>query len=202
MTWYTLAPAVLMAVPSLALARRPLPIHPAWSARLLAVLAVSAALTTVSTAGLLAGAFLAGVLPSDAVSGTERGRLLLEHGPVPAPVGALALALLAVGAVGAARLGLRWWRGLREVRRNGDGTGVVDDDRPMAMAVPGRRGGVVLSRGLLRLLGRDQLGVVLRHERAHLRHRHHLYAAAGALAAALFPPLAPVHRRLRFDLER
>ncbi|MDA2813436.1 M56 family metallopeptidase [Nocardiopsis sp. RSe5-2] len=202
MTWYTLAPALLLVVPALALARLPLPIHPAWSARLLAVLAVSAALTAVSTAGLLGGAFLAGVLPPDTVSGPERGRLLLEHGPVPAPVGVLALALLAVGAVGTALLALRWWRGMREVRRHGDGAGVVADDRPMAMAVPGRRGGVMLSRGLLRMLGRDQLSVVLRHEHAHLRHRHHVYAAAGALAAALFPPLAPVHRRLRFDLER
>ncbi|MDA2802946.1 M48 family metalloprotease [Nocardiopsis suaedae] len=99
-------------------------------------------------------------------------------------------------------LGVRWWRGVREARRRGAGAGVVADDRPMAMAVPGRRGGVVLSRGLLRLLSREQLGVVLRHEHAHPRHRHHVYAAAGALAAALFPPPAPVHRRLRFDLER
>lgn len=70
------------------------------------------------------------------------------------------------------------------------------------MAVPGHHGGVLVSRGLLRLLTREQLQVVFRHEHAHLRHRHHLYGSVSAFAASIFPPLAWVHRSVRLALER
>ncbi|MFW5415281.1 M56 family metallopeptidase [Nocardiopsis sp. CNT-189] len=200
MTWFSFLPAAVLTVLALALGRRPLPLHPAWSARLLAVVSAAAALTVLSTSALVASAFIAGLLPAEAVAGTEKGRLLLDHGPVPAHIGAAALVLIAVALASTARLAGRWWRGAREVRRHG--TGVTDHEHPVAMAVPGRRGGVLVSKGLLRALPREQLQVVFRHEQAHLRHRHHLYAAAGALAAAVFPPLAPARRSLRFALER
>lgn len=59
---------------------------------------------------------------------------------------------------------------------------VVDDDRPLAMALPARHGGIILSTGTLGLLGRDELRAVLAHETAHLRQRHHVL---GAVASSL-----------------
>lgn len=50
------------------------------------------------------------------------------------------------------------------------GTGVVEDDSPLAMAVGGRRPTILVSTGLLRLLERDQLETVVAHEVMHLKH--------------------------------
>ncbi|MER5628318.1 M56 family metallopeptidase [Streptosporangium sp. NPDC002544] len=98
------------------------------------------------------------------------------------------------------RMALRWLLDLRAARALG--TGVVTDDRPFAMTVPGRDGGLVVSTALLRLLSRPELEVVFRHESAHLKHRHHIYLAISAIASKIFPPLAYPHRSLRFVLER
>ncbi|WP_109509775.1 M56 family metallopeptidase [Nocardioides speluncae] len=62
---------------------------------------------------------------------------------------------------------------------------LLDDARPAAYCLPGRRRGratIVISRGALELLGDDQVDLLLAHERAHLRQRHHL---ATRLTAAL-----------------
>lgn len=59
-----------------------------------------------------------------------------------------------------------------------------------------------MSRGLLRDLASAELGVVFAHEASHLGHRHHRYLAAGALAAAVLPPLRPLDGRLRLAVER
>jgi beta-lactamase regulating signal transducer with metallopeptidase domain len=78
----------------------------------------------------------------------------------------------------------------------------MDTDLPIAVAVPGRGGGVLVSRGLLERLTAGELQVVFLHERSHLRHRHHRYLALGALAAGVLPPLRRMNERLRFSLER
>jgi hypothetical protein len=51
---------------------------------------------------------------------------------------------------------------------------VLDGPVPLAYCVPGREPRVVLTGGALRVLDDAQVGAVLAHERAHLRHRHEL----------------------------
>ena len=79
---------------------------------------------------------------------------------------------------------------------------MLQTDVPVALAVPGRRGGVLVSRGLMAALDPAELGVVFQHEGSHLRHNHHRYLAAGALAAEMLPPLRRLNERMRFALER
>ncbi|MGA5302639.1 M56 family metallopeptidase [Nucisporomicrobium flavum] len=54
------------------------------------------------------------------------------------------------------------------------GLRVLDGPLPFAYCLPGRRPRVVLSGGALRVLDRIQVGAVIAHEQAHLRHRHDL----------------------------
>ncbi|MFJ5228899.1 M56 family metallopeptidase [Kitasatospora sp. NPDC088391] len=82
---------------------------------------------------------------------------------------------------------------------------VVADDRPEAFALPGRRGSggrVVVSTGMLRLLGPTGREVLLAHERAHLRGRHHLLSALVDLAGAVHPAVRGLAPALDFQLER
>ena len=52
------------------------------------------------------------------------------------------------------------------------GLRVLDGALPLAYCVPGRSPRVVLSEGALQVLDEPQIDAVLRHEQAHLRHRH------------------------------
>nr|BFE72009.1 hypothetical protein GCM10020092_053100 [Actinoplanes digitatis] len=53
-----------------------------------------------------------------------------------------------------------------------DGLRVLHGPLPVAYCLPGRSSRVVLSSGALRVLDAAQVGVVIAHEQAHLRHRH------------------------------
>ncbi|GAA1439138.1 M56 family metallopeptidase [Nocardiopsis tropica] len=200
MSWLTFAPAMLLTALSLALGWRPLPVHPSWSARILAISAVSTALAVLSTTLLVSAAYIVRLLPADSVLASGRGRLLLEHGPVPANVGLMALLVLAVGLFGIIRVSVGWWKDTRVVRT--DSTSITGQERPIAVAVPGHHGGVLVSRGMMRMLSREELQVVFRHEHSHLRHGHHVYTVLGAFSAAVFPPLNSLHSSLRLALER
>lgn len=79
---------------------------------------------------------------------------------------------------------------------------VLATDEPMAYAVPGRPGRVVVSRGMLRNLDPQERRVLLAHERAHLRYRHHRYLWIADVSAAVLPVLAPLRNRVRFATER
>jgi Zn-dependent protease with chaperone function len=83
-----------------------------------------------------------------------------------------------------------------------DGLEVVTTDEPIAFAVPGRPGGVVIGSELLRCLAREERAAVLAHEHAHLRHHHHRYVHTAELCAAAFPFLTPLARDVRFATER
>ena len=71
-----------------------------------------------------------------------------------------------------------------------------------AYTLPGAGGHVVVSQGLLDELDDVELAIVMAHERAHGSLRHDRFVVLGAAAVALVPILAPLHRRLRFTLER
>jgi hypothetical protein len=76
---------------------------------------------------------------------------------------------------------------------------VLDHPLPVVYCVPSRRRPIVVSSGALDRLESTQLQAVLAHERAHLRHRHHLLlTVVDALAAALF--WLPTFREARDSL--
>jgi Zn-dependent protease with chaperone function len=123
-----------------------------------------------------------------------------DHGIAPG-AGLVAGALVAVSIV-------RGGRYLRRARREVAGYGVVDGVEvvraagPVAFAVPGRPGGVILGDELLLALDTDERRVVLAHEQAHLDHHHHRYVRIAEAGAAAFPFLAPLARQVRFNTER
>jgi hypothetical protein len=82
---------------------------------------------------------------------------------------------------------------------------VLPTPHPVAVSVPGSRGQILISAGLIGSLEPDELEAVLRHEAAHLdgRHeRHLLLATALEHAFAFCPPIRRSTYALRVSLER
>ncbi|MER6331423.1 M56 family metallopeptidase [Streptomyces sp. NPDC001034] len=197
-----LAPALLVAVgPRLAHH-----LAPAAAARTLAATAGVAALATVWGLVVLAagglgrtGEVLAYTRPDPAA--------LAATDPVPRTLGLLAAALLACAGI---RLARTMWRRHREVRALASMRGlpaagdliVLADDHPDAYALPGRPGRIVISSGMLQALPTGEHAMLLAHERAHLAHRHHRYAALAEAVVAVNPLLRSLADHLAFTLER
>lgn len=114
-------------------------------------------------------------------------------------LGATTAAWSAVAAFRLTRV-LRAWLRLR--RDEPGAMEVVDDEVPYAFTRPGGGGRVLVSTGLISALDAPQFAVVVAHERAHARHRHDRYVLLADIATGVVPVLAPVRRRLRFELER
>jgi Zn-dependent protease with chaperone function len=154
---------------------------------------------------VLLSATLLGCTSLVADEALERGVQLQD--PVPKVIGVTAVVLLISGTVRVARV-LRARRAtIRELRAvcSSCGTGelaVVALDAPHAFAVPGRPGRILVTRGLLSVLDGDERRVVLAHERAHLRSRHHWLRAATEVCAAVNPVLIPVREAVAFLVER
>ncbi|GAB2826237.1 hypothetical protein GCM10022221_25290 [Actinocorallia aurea] len=199
MTWLTLLPAGITLLLGLALGRLPLPLHPVWEAKVLATVAATTTLAAVGTAGFVAVNYWATLWPH-AADRLPEWVLFGDDVPVPAPLGVAAFVLFAAALLVAVRLAVRWSGEVRSAREMA--RGVVETEVPMALAVPGRNGGVLVSRGLMDSLEATELGVVFHHESSHLRHDHHRYLALGALAAGMLPPLRRLDERMRFALER
>jgi hypothetical protein len=175
---------------------------PAGAARALAGIATIAAAATTWSLSLLALTLLDDVPPWRALG--DNPALHLPT-PVPDPVGAAAALLLLGGAVRlAADLGRRLStaRRLRAAGRPHDGLVVADLETPMAVAVPGRPGHILVTTAMLRLLDRQERCVMFAHERAHLRHRHHVLVLAAAAAAAVNPLLVPARETVTYLVER
>lgn len=193
------APAIGCLVFAVAVGWRPLRIHPARSARLLVTAAAVAAGAVASTVVVTTAAFaLEGTAPEE--DHTHLLAPLAGHRPVNPAVGiACAVAtvlLLAAGARAVARITAE----RRRIRAQLDHLNAAPER--IALAVPGRTGGVVLSRGLRSTLSRRELQVVIAHEHAHLVHRHHRYLAVSSVCAAAIPCLRRLDRNLRFSIER
>jgi len=76
---------------------------------------------------------------------------------------------------------------------------VVDDSRPAAYALPGRRHRIVITTGALTWLPSAQVAAILAHERAHTRHHHHVLLAAARALVTAFPSItvfAGAHRQI------
>lgn len=72
---------------------------------------------------------------------------------------------------------------------HGESLVLLDDVRPAAYCLPGHRRGratIVISAGALQLLDDDQVRLLLAHERAHLRQRHHLATRLSAAFTSSF----------------
>jgi Zn-dependent protease with chaperone function len=81
-------------------------------------------------------------------------------------------------------------------------THVLASSRPFAYTLGGRAGGVVVSRGLLALLDRDERDAVLAHELAHLRLRHHRLLGFAQVVSAALGRAVPAARQAAASLAR
>jgi Zn-dependent protease with chaperone function len=194
---------LLLALP-LAVAARRISTHgtPALGARGLVAAALVAVVSSTWSLTLLALTMLDDLPP---LASLDNHPTLELPEPVPGPVALVAAIILACGAV----------RLLADLRRRRDthrqlravgvphaGFVVAHWDAPLAVAVPGRPGHLLITTGMLRLLDDDERRVVFAHEQAHLTHRHHRLVACVAVAAALNPLLIGVREAVAFLVER
>jgi hypothetical protein len=161
---------------------------------LLATLATFAAAAQIAVAGLAEISVVA-----DSI-GWCRDIYAAAHGTSPI-LGLTAAVLLLAMVVGSVRYASKV-RSEIAVYRGVDGIEVIDVEGPVAFAVPGRPGGVVIGAGLLRELDQDERAAVLAHENAHLRYNHHRFVRLSELCAGGIPLLRPLARQVRFMTER
>jgi Zn-dependent protease with chaperone function len=130
--------------------------------------------------------------------------------PVPVAAGLASMAGLVFVTAALAESCRRLGRGLMQLgrlhlrttgRRCGD-VAVIDDATPEALALPGWRGSVVVTSGMLKVLEPAERRVLLAHERSHLRNRHWVFRMATRLGAALLPTARPLVARCDQALER
>lgn len=174
-------------------------------------------LLAVTAAGLAAGSTAAlallvvpGATHLPAVAALGRLLTLLSAGApdtvVAVAITALALALLVLCACLFVRNLHRRWTQLGWARRlaaRADGELLVlADELPDAYALPGRPGRIVVTAGMLRALTAAEREALLAHERAHLRGRHHLFAAVIELSSLCHPALGALREPLAYALER
>jgi hypothetical protein len=175
-------------------------LKPKAATQLLTAAIVVTTIAIVSALVQVAAAGASEVPPVADVLGWCRAIYHGEHGAAPI-VGLVAAGGLAL----IAGQGLRHHRKIRRelaVFEGVDGVELVDLDGPVAFAVPGEPGGVVLGTGLLEHLDGEQRCAVLAHENAHLALHHHRYVHAAELCAAGLPILRPLAAQVRFMTER
>lgn len=175
----------------------------------LAVWSTAAVVLSVALAGLPSGPRLLAGSAADVCQRCLAAASPFSAAPVELPVPMAALLLLPL--VGTVLMGAAAVRGLlrrarsiravlAEVRTSavrtvlaGHRVLLVPDPTPLAFALPRRRGGIVVSHGLLDSLGADELSAVLEHEAAHLSQHHH------ALLAVLEAMVGPLRVIPLFD---
>jgi Zn-dependent protease with chaperone function len=198
MTIVVYLPLLLPAVVAL-IARHADRMRPAFAVRGLVTASLATAVLSVWSLVLLALTLFDDVPPWRSLDGL--------HLPEPVP-----------DAVAVAAMAALTWAGVRlvrELRHRADtvrrlqnagvptsGLLVADWDSPLAVAVPGRPGHILVTSGMLRLLSPAERRAVLAHERAHLSHHHHLAASTAAAAAAVNPLLIPVRTAVTYLVER
>lgn len=175
-------------------------LRPSAAAPVLAFVSITTVLAVVWSLVLLAAGLLAHVawLTSFEVWCRTVG---LAHDAVPPLAGFVAALLLVAMGASLSRVVILRRRNAIEIDSSTELV-VVADDAPMAYAVPGRRGHVVVSSGMLRALDDDERRVLLAHERAHLRYRHHRYIGLVDLSVAVVPMLRPLAAHVRHATER
>lgn len=173
-------------------------------------LTVAAAVLAIGSTAALAFLVLAGVaqLPISASIGHYSIPSWEQETVASLVVTVVAASLLAAATVSAGRGIARRTRALlavafETVRIPTDERVIVEhDDGAEAYAMPGPRGRIVVSTGMLAALDPFEQEVLLAHERAHLRHNHHLFVAVADSAAAANPLLRPLARAVGYQVER
>jgi Zn-dependent protease with chaperone function len=193
-----------------ALSARPLGRHlnPRLAAWLLTCSAVMLAAATATVLSLLAVAGLIQI-PFIAGLGSLSRQVLRNDDPPSLPVALAAAIALGAAVAAAARMTCQRLRALLAAARqarglpgSGDVVILKDDTVADAFTIPGRPGRIVVSTGMLTALHGNEREVLLAHERAHLRSRHHWFIAATQLAAAANPLLRPLARTVALAIER
>ena len=166
-------------------------------------------LVWVGALGLLAMATVGRIGLVGAVGHWSVG-VINRRDPVPVVTGVVSLAVLLFVATALAASCRRLGRGLLQLgrlhlrtadRRCGD-VAVIDDAAPEAVALPGWRGSVVVTSGMLRALEPAERRVLLAHERSHLRNAHWAFRLVTRLGAALLPTARPLVGQCDQALER
>ncbi|MGW2746022.1 M56 family metallopeptidase [Streptomyces sp. NPDC001450] len=177
--------------------------------------ATAAALAVASSAALILFA-LTGLLRTSAVAsfGHWSLRVLRDGTPGTKLIPLLAGGALVSAAIATARVLRRRVRAQRTAAREAaclptqNGLSVVEDPSADAFAVPGSatsatpEGRIVVSTGMLAALTPEEVSVLVAHERAHLRARHHWFVTVAQLAATANPLLRPLARHISYTVER
>lgn len=130
--------------------------------------------------------------------------------PIPPAVGAISGALLVAAAVwtllNVRRTVGALWAAHRVSRHLHHSAGspitIVDSDHLDAFTLPGLRGRIVVTTGMLAALDAPGRRVLLAHEQSHRSHRHTWWTLAADLAATINPLLRPTARAIRHATER
>lgn len=203
--YFPLIAAAVFGTLGVRLARRLPPAQATW------LLTCGSAITSVCSLcslALLACTLIAQISVVASV-GDWSAALIHRDDPVSLAVAASALTVLTVLGVRAGRAFARHTRSLahayRTCRHLPAAVGellVIADDSFGVCALPGRRGRIVVSQRTLAMLSKLERSAVFSHERAHLRHRHHLHQTVVALAAAANPLLRAAPAAMSFAVER
>ena len=187
-------PALLAALAALVTTGAHRRLDPRLAAWMLAVTMVAVTVAVVPAIAVLAAGFLTHV-PwfGGALSWCRDAFGLHDH--VPQWLGLPAIVLLGVATVRLARVRRLWIRTRYDTTH---GVEVLPSAQLFAYTLPGAGGHIVVSQGLVDELDEVELAIVMAHERAHGRLRHDRFVVLGAVAVALVPIMAPLHRRLRF----
>ncbi|MFF7154657.1 M48 family metalloprotease [Streptomyces sp. NPDC008139] len=167
---------------------------PATATRLLVPAAVAVAASTLFVLGELGFTWL-GQVPAIAALGPWSPKRLDALDPVPDPLAAASLVLLAAAVAHASLTVVRRLRALAAVYRitrgprTADPVIIVDNAWPDAFTTPAPAARIVITTGLLTALTPQERQVVLAHEHSHLNHRHIWWILAAELAAGVNPLL-------------
>lgn len=193
----TFVPAVVVVAVAIVASRFPWsrlsPRRSLWLTTGLCVISASAVVITVA---VLAGGFALGSAPGRWFR--EACFAFVDHHQVAVPVGIASVAAAVVIGFRIHGVMSRWARTEVPVER----LTVVDEARPVAFAVGGRTGAVVVSTGMLDALDSNERRVLLAHERAHLDQGHDRFLLAAAIAAAVMPCGARLAEQVRLATER
>lgn len=182
-------------------------LHPAWASWLVLVSAVILGLCSMTALGLLMLAALS-VMSLFARLGHWSPAEVRHLDAVHLPVDVAASVLLLVFGVMTISAGVRRIRAIVDAYRmasecpDGSELMVLRDDRPLAHALPGRPGRIVVSTTMLASLAPAERRALLAHERAHLTEAHHLFVAVIDVLAAANPLLRPLTGTIRYTTER
>lgn len=167
-------------------------------------LALSCAAVVVTVLTMLVGLVIGAVAESAAIDNwsTWCARLSLADDHVPSWLGLAAGLLLAVIVVRVALVLRRVYRVRRKLPKCDGGVLVIESPQPTAYALPGRRGGIVVSRGMIDALKPAEQTVMWAHERSHRLHRHDRYLLVAELSGAIVPPLEHLASQIRYSTER